>query len=249
MPRALLPQDVVVLATLVSSGGTRPAIAQLAADLLLSPSQVHASLKRLARAHLADIRSGRPILRAVEEFLIHAVNHVFPAQRGETTRGVPTAYAAPQLSAHIVGSGDQPPVWPDPEGKVRGVGFEPLCKSAPKAARKDPLRALCGWETFHQRRAGPSRTGSVPAGIRGKASRPTAMPWATGMLKSAPGGLKPARSSSASSWGEQESTCPDPGSWHACSRRSRCSCQHESSGSTAQSRRTRARAVRPPPYC
>jgi hypothetical protein len=139
MPRALLPQDVVVLAKLVSGGGTRPAIAQLASDLLLSPSQVHASLKRLERARLADTRSGRPILRAVEEFLIHAVKYVFPALRGETTRGVPTAYAAPPLNAQIVGSGDPPPVWPDPEGEVRGVGFEPLCKSVPRAARKDPV--------------------------------------------------------------------------------------------------------------
>jgi hypothetical protein len=138
MPRALLPQDVVVLAKLVSCGGARPGIAQLAADLLLSPSQVHASLKRLERARLADTHSGRPILRAVEEFLVHAVKYVFPAQRGELTRGLPTAYAAPPLNALVVGSGEQPPVWPDPEGEVRGVGFEPLCKSVPKAARKDP---------------------------------------------------------------------------------------------------------------
>ena len=140
MPRALLPQDVVVLAKLVSSGGTRPAIAQLASDLFLSPSQVHASLKRLERARLADASSGRPILRAVEEFLIHAVKYVFPAQRGETTRGLPTGHAAPPLNAEIAGSGEPPPVWPDPEGGVRGVGFEPLCNSVPKAARKD--RAL-----------------------------------------------------------------------------------------------------------
>ena len=139
MPRSLLPQDVVVLAKLVSRGGTRPVIAQLASDLFLSPSQVHASLKRLERARLADAESGRPILRAVEEFLIHAVKYVFPAQRGELTRGLATAYTAPPLNAQIVGSGDQPPVWPDPEGEVRGVGFEPLCKSVPKAARKDPV--------------------------------------------------------------------------------------------------------------
>jgi hypothetical protein len=139
MPRALLPQDVLVLVKLVSGGGARPAIAQLASDLFLSPSQVHTSLKRLERARLADTQSGRPVLRAVEEFLIHAVKYVFPAQRGETTRGLPTAYSAPPLSAHIVGGSDQPPVWPDPEGEVRGVGFEPLCKSVPKAARKDPV--------------------------------------------------------------------------------------------------------------
>jgi hypothetical protein len=139
MARALLPQDVVVLVKLVSSGGTRPAIARLASDLFLSPSQVHASLKRLEGARLADNRNGRPILRAVEEFLIHAVKYVFPAQRGEMTRGLPTAYAALPLNGHIAGGSDPPPVWPDPEGGVRGAGFEPLCRCVPKAATRDPV--------------------------------------------------------------------------------------------------------------
>ena len=76
---------------------------------------------------------------AVEEFLIHAVKYVFPAERGVLTRGLATAFAAPPLNAQILGSGDQPPVWPDPEGEVRGAGFEPLCRSVPKAARKDPV--------------------------------------------------------------------------------------------------------------
>lgn len=48
MPQGLLPQDMVVLAKLVSYGGERPRIAQMAGDLALSPSQVHASLKRLS---------------------------------------------------------------------------------------------------------------------------------------------------------------------------------------------------------
>jgi hypothetical protein len=34
---------------------------------------------------------------------------------------------------------DEPlPVWPDPQGEVRGAAFSPLYKSAPKAARADP---------------------------------------------------------------------------------------------------------------
>jgi hypothetical protein len=88
---------------------------------------------------LADTHNGRPILRAVEEFLIHAVKYVFPAERGEATRGLPTAYAAAPLNAQILGSGDPPPVWPDPEGEIRGLGFEPLCKCVPKAARRDSV--------------------------------------------------------------------------------------------------------------
>jgi hypothetical protein len=138
MPQGLLPQDVVVLAKLVSYGGERPPIAQVAGDLALSPSQVHASLKRLERARLVDTVTGRPFLKAVEEFLIHGVKYAFPVQRGETTRGMPTAHAAPPLSGQIVDYSDLPPVWPDPQGEVRGATLEPLYKGAPKAARKDP---------------------------------------------------------------------------------------------------------------
>jgi hypothetical protein len=138
MPQGLLPQDVVVLAKLVAYRGERPPIAQMAGDLALSPSQVHASLKRLERSRLIDTQTGRPLLKAVEEFLIHGVKYAFPVQRGETTRGVPTAYAAPPLSGQIVDTGELPPVWPDPDGAVRGATLEPLYKAAPKAVRNDP---------------------------------------------------------------------------------------------------------------
>jgi len=78
-------------------------------------------------------------MRAVEEFLIHGVKYAFPAKRGEVTRGVPTAYAAPPLRDQLVDSSDLPPVWPDAEGDVRGVTLEPLHKSVPNAARKSPV--------------------------------------------------------------------------------------------------------------
>jgi hypothetical protein len=138
MSQGLLSQDVVLLAKLASYLGDRPSIAQVAGDLALSPSQVHASLKRLQRSRLIDAQTGRPLLKAVEEFLIHGVKYAFPVQRGETTRGMPTAYAAPPLRDQIAGGGDLPPVWPDPDGEVRGATLEPLHKAVPKAARKHP---------------------------------------------------------------------------------------------------------------
>ena len=52
---------------------------------------------------------------------------------------MPTAYAAPPLSDHIADNGDLPPVWPDSEGDVRGVTFEPLHKAALKGSRRDPV--------------------------------------------------------------------------------------------------------------
>jgi hypothetical protein len=65
---------------------------------------------------------------------VHGVRYAYPLQRGAMTRGVPTAYAAPPLSEHIVMSAaDAVPVWPDPEGQVRGEAWSPLY---PKAAEE-----------------------------------------------------------------------------------------------------------------
>jgi hypothetical protein len=51
---------------------------------------------------------------------------------------MPTAWAAPVLSGKISGSEQMPPVWPDPEGKVQGTAVQPLYRSVPHAARRNP---------------------------------------------------------------------------------------------------------------
>jgi len=140
MAQGLLPQDVVILAKLICSGDKRRALAQLGSDLRLSPSQIHLSLKRLERSRLITDagKDRKPLLRPVEEFLIHGVKYAFPAQRGEPTRGMPTAYAASPLSEVISAGSELPPVWPSPDGQVRGATLEPLHKIVPAAAAKDP---------------------------------------------------------------------------------------------------------------
>ena len=136
----LRPQDVFVLAKLIAYAGPRPPIAQVGLELSLSASQVHAALKRLLLSRLVskDGARERPILKAVEEFLIHGLKYVFPARRGEMTRGVPTSYAAPPLCGQISSGTDPPPVWPYAEGDQRGVSLEPLYKTVPAAALRDP---------------------------------------------------------------------------------------------------------------
>src|SRR3972149_1878482 len=52
-------------------------------------------------------------------------------------RGIPTGSPAPPLVDMIAQPDEPPPVWPDPEGKVRGYEFSPLFKSVPKAAARD----------------------------------------------------------------------------------------------------------------
>lgn len=53
------------------------------------------------------------------------------------TRGIPTAWAALPLADELAPPSDLPPVWPDPEGRQRGIAVAPLHPSVPKLARRD----------------------------------------------------------------------------------------------------------------
>ncbi len=135
----LKPQDVVVLVKLLEYNGARPSYAQIAKELFLSVSEVHASVQRSKQAHLlgGTALNETPNKPALEEFLIHGLKYAFPPERGELTRGVPTGYAAEPLKSRISAGTDPPPVWPYPEGKTRGYSFAPLYKTVPKAALRD----------------------------------------------------------------------------------------------------------------
>ncbi|MGZ8218391.1 hypothetical protein [Methylomagnum sp.] len=136
----LKPQDLLILLKLVALDGANWSYAALAVDLGMSPSEVHAGVKRLLAARLATEREGAvvPAVAALNEFIAHGVPYVFVPDRGELTRGTPTAHAAPPLREMLAESGEPPPVWPDPLGEARGMIFSPLYPSAPKAARTDP---------------------------------------------------------------------------------------------------------------
>jgi hypothetical protein len=152
----LSPQDVVVVLKLLAAGYKHWTYAQLGEELVLSPSQVFRSVERAQAVRLLDpsfrtvppppsldSRSqDRPVLpwpnrSNLKEFLIHGVKYAFPVRRGGIARGIPTAHAASPIKLKIAESFDPPPVWPDPEGTVRGLEFSPLYKNVPAAARRD----------------------------------------------------------------------------------------------------------------
>lgn len=137
----LKPQDALVLLKLVSIYPRKWAYNTLAVDLSMSPSEVHAAVKRSVRARLANQGEFqiKPNISRLEEFLVYGIQYVFVPDRGELTRGMPTAFAAKPLLGKIVMPDEPAPVWPDPEGPERGQAFSPLYKSAPKAARKDAI--------------------------------------------------------------------------------------------------------------
>jgi hypothetical protein len=136
---ALKPQDVYVLLKLISTGGRRPPYAQLASELGMSASEVHASIRRAQSSGLlhGPMLDERPNLTAMESFLMHGLRYVFPAERGELTRGVATSYGAPPMRALLTRTTDPTPVWPHPDGKQRGIALAPLYRSAPAAALRD----------------------------------------------------------------------------------------------------------------
>jgi DNA-binding Lrp family transcriptional regulator len=135
----LKPQDVLVVLKLSEFKGRRPPLAQIAEELSMSASEVHVAIKRAQAAHLlhGPELGERPNCKALEEFLIHGLKYVFPAQHGAMTRGLPTSYAAEPLRKYIQPGDDPLPVWPDPKGPVRGAAFAPLYRSVPAAARRD----------------------------------------------------------------------------------------------------------------
>lgn len=98
--------------------------------------------RALARAQDADLYS--PKRREVhaphfEEFAVHALRFVAPAQLGALMPGVPAAWAAEPMAGAIHSSGEEPPpVWPYAKGRVRGQAIEPLHPAAPEAVEGWP---------------------------------------------------------------------------------------------------------------
>lgn len=138
---SLRPQDVMVLLRLTLDREKTPTYAALAEDVRLTASEVHASVNRCVLAQLVrkDI-NGKPrvLLEPLKLFLLHGVRYCFPPIRGEMTRGMPTGYAAPPLIGKVMGSDEPPPVWPDKNGQLRGMTFQPLYPTVPDAASRNP---------------------------------------------------------------------------------------------------------------
>lgn len=137
----LKPQDLLVLLKIIAKAGDAWSYSSLAVELGMSPAEVHSGVKRAIRARLAvpgdSGAPARPVLRALEEFVIHGASYVFIAEHGEISRGVATAWAAPMFGNDFAGTSELPLVWPYPDGKSRGQSLTPLYRAAPYAALQD----------------------------------------------------------------------------------------------------------------
>ena len=137
----LKPQDILIALKLHQPRPDTPTYAQLANELEMSAAEVHAATQRLIRARLAEanLERGLPSIKskALEEFIVHGLKYAFYPERGELTRGVPTAHAAQPLKRLLAPTDEPPPVWPDPNGTTRGYAFEPLYRTVPSIAKRD----------------------------------------------------------------------------------------------------------------
>lgn len=136
----LKPQDFYLLLALAAGRDQGTTYPELAAFSGVSMSEVHGALKRAEATRMLIFEAKRPriLLPAFKEFLYHGARYAFPALRGALVVGLPTAYAAAPLNAHIAPTADPVPVWPFLEGTVRGVSLIPLYPSAPAAAARSP---------------------------------------------------------------------------------------------------------------
>ncbi len=135
----LKPQDILIIIKIlirIKQNLLPWSYSDLANQLFMSPSEVHAGVKRATESRLID-RNKKPINRALEEFLIHGVKYVFPAMHGGISRGIPTSYAGPPLKNLFTFKDTLIPVWPHPEGDVNGIELKPLYKSVPDASVRD----------------------------------------------------------------------------------------------------------------
>jgi len=130
------PQDLVILLKIVALGQEPWYHHTLAESLGISQSEVSQSLSRSRYSGLIDASRKEVSRLSLLDFIQHGVKFVFPQHPGALVRGMPTAHAAPPLVDEI--ASQEAYVWPYALGNVRGQAIEPLYRSVPEAAQRDP---------------------------------------------------------------------------------------------------------------
>lgn len=129
------PHDIIVLLKIISLNSPDFRLVDLSQSLGISLSEVSYSIGRSVFANLIAPDKKTPMRKAIYEFVIYGLPHVFPARPGPLAVGIPTAHSAPPLSA-IFGA-DDPIVWADPEGTIKGQEIPPFHPRQAYAAKLD----------------------------------------------------------------------------------------------------------------
>lgn len=130
------PQDIVVLLKKITKQGKSLSVNGLAVSLGMSASTVSECLERCKKAQLVDCNKKRVNTLALQEFLVHGVQYVFPAEAGRVGRGIPTYISASPIKEQISNSTESY-VWHDVKGAARGQQIQPLYNTIPQTVKDD----------------------------------------------------------------------------------------------------------------
>lgn len=143
----LKPQDVMIILKIVAMHQREWKYSEAANELHMSPSEVHAGVRRLKKCSLlTELRMGTggveqklhlPDIVNLKEFLRYGVRFVFPAVYTEPVKGLPTSYGVEHLFEGFNFTGGFIPVWGYEVGDYFGAGLKPLYPSVPMAAVDD----------------------------------------------------------------------------------------------------------------
>jgi hypothetical protein len=132
--------DLLVLLGLLREGREASwSVRSISAALHMPTAGVQRALARLAQTPAYEPAARRVDWGAAEEVLFHAIPYIAPAALGAPTRGVPTAWGAEPLRSALAPSAELQPVWPAPEGAVRGLAVQPLHQAAIELSAADPV--------------------------------------------------------------------------------------------------------------
>jgi hypothetical protein len=129
------PQDILVLLKIISLNDPEFRLVDLSESIGISLSEISESISRSVFAHLIAPDKKTPMRKAIYEFLLHGLPYVFPAQPGALAIGMPTAYSAAPLSGWF--GAEDPVVWADPKGDVKGQEIPSFHPKQSYAARLD----------------------------------------------------------------------------------------------------------------
>lgn len=143
----LKPQDILIVLKIISMRQREWKYSSAAYELHMSPSEVHAGVKRLRRCSLlTELRMGAggaeqkiflPDMEGIREFMRFGIRHVFPGVFGEPALGLPTSFGVEHLFEGFDAEDRYIPVWEYPGGDYRGISMKPLYGAVPKACIDD----------------------------------------------------------------------------------------------------------------
>jgi len=143
----LKPQDVLTVLKLTALKNREWRYSMLAEELHMSPSEVHAGVKRLVRCGLVTemtLSSGAQVQKvllpdtaSVSEFLLHGIRYVFPLETEGPAVGIPTSYGAVHIFKDTDHGQSFIPVWKYGTGGCSGIAVKPIYRSVPAACLDD----------------------------------------------------------------------------------------------------------------